>query len=79
LIDNLAKHSQEVKTQIEEAKAKTLTEKELREPLDGERDEMLKELSELQKENSTLSSKIKMYEKCDPKRMEELAAKKKVC
>ena len=40
---------------------------------------MLKELGELQRENGELAARVKMYEKCDPKRMEELAAKKKVC
>jgi len=79
LIDNLKKHAEEIKKQIEETGVKTDTEKGLRVPLDGERDEMLKELAELQKENSTLSTKMKMYEKCDPKRMDELAQKKKVC
>ena len=80
LIDNLQKHTEEIKKQIEETSAKIDTEKGLRVPLvDGERDEMLKELAELQKENSTLSTKMKMYEKCDPKRMDELAQKKKVC
>ena len=59
--------------------AKTDLEKSLREPLDGERDQMLKELAELQKENSQLLGRVKMYEKCDPKRMEELAQKKKTC
>ena len=79
LIDNLQKHTEEIKKQIEETRVKIDTEKGLRVPLDGERDEMLQELAELQKENSTLSTKMKMYEKCDPKRMEELAQKKKVC
>ena len=79
LIDNLQKHTEEIKKQIEETRAKIDTEKGLRVPLDGERDEMLQELAELQKENSTLSTKMKMYEKCDPKRMDELAQKKKVC
>ena len=40
---------------------------------------MLKELAEAQKENAALTAKVKMYEKCDPKRMEELATKKKAC
>jgi len=40
---------------------------------------MLKELSELQEENSELKEKLRVYEKCDPKRMVELESKKKVC
>ena len=79
LIGNLQKHTEEIKKQIEETRAKIDTEKGLRVSLDGERDEMLQELAELQKENSTLSTKMKMYENCDPKRMDELAQKKKVC
>ncbi len=52
LIDNLVKHSEEVKKQVEETAGKTEVEKGLRDPLDGERDQMLRELAELQKENS---------------------------
>jgi hypothetical protein len=70
---------EEIKVQIEECKTKTASEVALREPLDGEREKMLKELAELQKENSQLTAKVKMYEKCDPKRMEEFASKKKIC
>jgi septal ring factor EnvC (AmiA/AmiB activator) len=68
-----------VKTQLEECKSKIAAEKELRLPLDGERDRMLEELAELKKENQTLKQQNARYERCDPKRLEELAVKKKVC
>ena len=40
---------------------------------------MLAELAELKKENSGLTQKMRKYERCDPKRLQELATKKKVC
>jgi hypothetical protein len=47
--------------------------------LDGEREAMLAELATLQKESAELSEKMRVYEKCDPKRMTELKQKEKVC
>lgn len=79
LQDNVLKHTAEVDLQIEECKAKTKFEEEAREHLDGERDELLKELAQLQQTNSELAGRLRVYEKCDPKRMEELKTKWKVC
>ena len=79
MIDNVSKHAQDVKTQLEECKSKIAAEKDLRVPLDGERERMLEELAELKKENQMLKQQNARYERCDPKRLEELAAKKKVC
>ncbi len=79
LIDNVSKHTAEVKTQIDECQAKITAEKEARLSNGGDRDKLLQEYAELMKENQALKSKMKMYEKCDPKRMEELSQKKKVC
>ena len=39
---------------------------------------MIDELQALQKANAELTNKVRIYEKCDPKRMEELSHKKKV-
>ena len=39
---------------------------------------MLKELNELRKENQELGKKLQVYEKCDPKKMEELKQKVKL-
>lgn len=79
LIDNVSKHTEEVKLQNDECHSKIALEKDLRESMDGERERMLKELSDLQKENSDINVKLKMYEKCDPKRMDELSFNRKVC
>ena len=51
----------------------------MRDPLDGERDTMLKELAELQKANADLKDKTKQYERCDPKRLEEIATNTQIC
>ncbi len=45
----------------------------------GEREEMLKELDELRKENQEITAKLKLFEKCDPKRLEEITENKKKC
>lgn len=79
LIDNVLKKTEEVKLQITETKEKIKLERDLRDPMDGERDQMLKELSALQKSNSQLTSSIQQYERCDPKRLEELAVNTQVC
>lgn len=54
LIDNLKKHAADVKAQLDDTRAKIAAEKGLREPLDGERDQMLEELAELRKQNQAL-------------------------
>ncbi len=78
MIDNVTKHTEEIKNQIDECQVKIAAEKESRVSLDGEREKMLKEYADLLKENQELKNKMKMYEKCDPKRMEELSQKKKI-
>ncbi len=65
-----------MKQQITEVQLKIAQEKALRDPADGERERMLAELQELQKENAELKTKMKLYEKCDPKRLEEIEANK---
>ena len=40
---------------------------------------MLKELEAVRKENNEVSGKLKMFEKCDPKRLDEIEVKKKAC
>ena len=40
---------------------------------------MLEELANLKKENQQLKQQNARYERCDPKRLEELAVKKKIC
>lgn len=47
----MSRHAEEVKQQFEECKTKIAAEKELRLPLDGEREKMLEELSQLKKEH----------------------------
>lgn len=41
-------------------------------PDGGNREDLLKELIELRKENAELTKKASLYEKCDPKRVEEI-------
>lgn len=47
--------------------------------MDGQREEMVEELEALRKENTEMKSKIALYEKCDPKRLEEISSNKKLC
>eukprot|EP00347_Sterkiella_histriomuscorum_P010958 403374287 len=79
LINNVTQNTAEVEKDISEAEVKIEQEKEVRVPMDGKREQMLKELEELKKENSELNTRIKMYEKCDPKRLDEINANKKIC
>lgn len=65
--------------EIAELEAKIAEEKLSRQSLDGDRDLMLQEHDELRKEHAMLSQKIKLHEKCDPKRLEEIATNKKLC
>jgi peptidoglycan hydrolase CwlO-like protein len=79
LQDNILRHTAEVQKEIDECHVKIQKEKEARDSLDGEREAMLAELATLQKESAELSEKMRVYEKCDPKRMTELKQKEKVC
>lgn len=79
LIDHVTAHTAQVDKEIAELEAKLAEEKLSRQSLDGERDLMLQEYEDLRKQHAMLSQKIKLHEKCDPKRLEEIATNKKLC
>lgn len=54
-------------------------EQEKRAATGDDRTDLLAELAELRKTHSGLAEKLRVYEKCDPKRVDELKAKLKVC
>ncbi len=79
LIDNVTNHIAQISEEIKECERKIAAEKETRTSNDGDRESMLKELEQARKENNELSGKLRLFEKCDPKRLDEIAVKKKAC
>jgi hypothetical protein len=51
----------------------------MRECDDGSREQSLKDLALLKQQNQALVKSIGLYEKCDPKRLEEIKSSKQVC
>ncbi|CDW84744.1 UNKNOWN [Stylonychia lemnae] len=79
LIDNITNHQQTLDKDIEEIEAKIQMEKNSRISNDGEREQMMKELEELRKDNQQVVAKLKLYEKCDPEKLKEINENKKKC
>ena len=64
---------------MDEVREKMENEKKLRDCDDGSREEKLAELLRLRKANQEFAKSISLYEKCDPKYLEEIKGKKKIC
>ena len=84
LIQNTEAKHNEVKEKIEQAKLeieaetqKRLVDEESKD--EASREQLITEYAAIKKENREVNEKLKMFEKCDPAKFEELKQKTKVC
>ena len=79
LIGNVKQKTEEVKAQCAEVSQKIEEARAVRTQDGGDRDKWLKEIEELKKANAELKGKVRMFGECDPKRMDDINTKAKVC